>query len=227
MKDYLNTLTAEFEKHANPEIARGQKAYMKNQFAFFGIKAPVRQKVQQPFLDKKFLPHKGQLETLIKELWDQPQREYQYFAQELVLKYTKRFEQQDIRLLEFMITHKSWWDTVDFIAAKLVGAHLITYPEKRQDQVDRWLASGNLWLQRTALLFQLQYKSSTDTDLLAYTISALTGSKEFFINKAIGWILRQYGKTNPYWVVEFTDNTELANLSRREALRLIENNKRL
>ena len=221
MKDYFNTLTPAFEDHANHEIARGQKAYMKHQFAYFGIKAPVRQKIQQPFFIKKYLPSKPQLEALVKKLWDQPQREYQYFAQELVFKYVGRFEKQDIRLLEFMITHKSWWDTVDYVAAKLVGAYFKSFPEERRKYVDQWLASGNIWLQRTALLFQLQYKDSTDTGLLAHTIRALSGSKEFFINKAIGWILRQYGKTNPQWVVAFTRENALANLSRREALRLI------
>jgi 3-methyladenine DNA glycosylase AlkD len=78
-----------------------------------------------------------------------------------------------------------------------------------------------MWLQRSAILFQLNYKDKTDTDLLTYIINPLSGSKEFFINKAIGWALRNYGKTNPDWVIEFTERTTLSSLSLREALRLI------
>jgi 3-methyladenine DNA glycosylase AlkD len=82
--------------------------------------------------------------------------------------------------------------------------------------------SGNMWLQRTALLFQLKYKKATDVNLLSDYILRLQGSKEFFINKAIGWILREYSKTDPDWVIQFVQNNNLANLSRREALKWID-----
>lgn len=83
------------------------------------------------------------------------------------------------------------------------------------------MKSGNIWLQRCALLFQLKYKKETDTTLLSDTINILLGSKEFFINKAIGWILREYSRTNPEWVIAFTEKTALNSLSKREALRLV------
>tara|TARA_R110001583_G_scaffold77623_1_gene211173 strand:+ start:4724 stop:5020 length:297 start_codon:yes stop_codon:yes gene_type:complete len=95
------------------------------------------------------------------------------------------------------------------------------YPEEIEMYIEKWLKSNNIWLQRCALLFQLKYKEELDTNLLSYIINSLLGSKEFFINKAIGWVLRAYSKTNPKWVIEFTDITELNALSRREALRLI------
>ncbi|MBN2638371.1 MAG: DNA alkylation repair protein [Bacteroidales bacterium] len=221
MEDYVNMLIQEFERNADPLNAKGQKAYMKNQFDFLGIKAPIRQNIQKPFLVQTYLPAKTQLNTLVKKLWNQPYREYQYFGQELTLKYFKTFEKQDIKLLEFMITHKSWWDTTDFIAAKPVGSYLKIYPEERKTLTEKWLKSGNIWLQRTAILFQLKYKKDTDTELLSHVINSLTGSKEFFINKAIGWVLREYGKTNPQWVVEFTTKTNLGKLSSKEALRRI------
>jgi len=103
----------------------------------------------------------------------------------------------------------------------LMGDYFKMYPEQIKKYVDKWLASGNMWLQRSALLFQLKYKKDLDEELMAYTINNLLGSKEFFINKAIGWMLREYSRTNPDWVIEFADKTELNNLSKREALRLI------
>lgn len=144
------------------------------------------------------------------------------FAQELVHKYIKDFKKGDIELLEYMVTHKSWWDTVDFIAANSMGTYFKLYPELRKQYVKKWLASDHMWLQRSALLFQLKYKDSLDEELMAYAIKALLGSKEFFINKAIGWSLRQHSRTNPKWVTNFVRSTPtLANLSKREALRLI------
>lgn len=222
MKEYISTLRTEFKRNANPGIASGQKAYMKNKFEFYGINAPLRKELQKPFLLKLHLPAKKDLGKIVKTLWELPQREFQMFAQELAGKYKKELVKEDIKLLQYMITHKSWWDTVDFIAAHLVGAYFKIYPELRQKITDKWLKSGNMWLQRSALLFQLKYKAEVDVDLLSINIKYLLGSKEFFINKAIGWALRQYSKTNPDWVRSFVSNNNLHPLSRREALRLID-----
>ena len=221
MNDFINILETEFEKNANIEIAFGQKAYMKNQFEFYGIKTPTRREIQKPFLIKKYLPPKKDLERIVKILWEKPEREYQYFSQELTNKYTEQFDKMDINLFEFMIIHKSWWDTIDFIAPKLVGAYFKTYPKKRESYVEKWISSKNIWLQRTSILFQLNYKNELDTEFLTYVINSLLGSKEFFINKAIGWILRQYSRTNPGWVIDFANKTPLEKLSYKEAVRLI------
>ena len=222
MKEFIKILEIEFEKNANPEIAIGQKAYMKNNFDFYGIKTPDRRKIQNPFLVKKYLPPKKDLEKIVKTLWKKPEREYQYFSQELTEKYSKQFDKIDIKLFEFMIINKSWWDTIDFIAPKLVGEYFKLYPEQRNNHIEKWIVSGNIWLQRTAILFQLNYKVDLDKNFLAYIIHSLLGSKEFFINKAIGWILRQYSRTNPAWVIDFANKTDLNVLSKKEALRIIQ-----
>lgn len=221
MKEFIPLLTSEFKNQENPKIALEQKAYMRNKFEFFGLKAPVRREIQKPFLAKEYVPNKSELHALVKDLWLKEQRDFQLFAQELVFKYVNKLEKKDIELFEFMITTKSWWDTVDFIAYKLVGAYFKMYPEEIETIINKWLASKNIWLQRTALLFQLKYKKELDTRILSYCINSLLGSNEFFINKAIGWVLREYSSTNPNWVIAFVDETKLHSLSRREALRLL------
>lgn len=221
MSEYIETLVAEFEKHANAKVAAGQKAYLRNQFEFYGLTATERRSLQQPFFIKAYLPEKAALDHLVRVLWAKPQREYQYFAQELAHKYVRLLDKQDIGLFEFMVTRKSWWDTVDFIADKLMGAYFQLYPEQRIPYIGKWLQSDNIWLQRSALLFQLKYREHLDTELLSTTIYALSTSKEFFITKAIGWILRAYSRTNPKWVSEFVNHTALSPLSKKEALRLI------
>jgi 3-methyladenine DNA glycosylase AlkD len=118
MTAFINTLELEFVKNGNPKIALEQKAYMRNQFEFYGIKSTERREIQKPFLVKEFLPKKVELDKILIALWEKPQGDYQYFSQELAFKYVKQLEKKDIDLFEYMVTHKSWWDTVDFIAAK-------------------------------------------------------------------------------------------------------------
>ena len=222
MEDYIKTLIIAFEKNTDAKNAKGQKAYMRNQFEFLGMTSPIRRNVQKPWLIKANLPHKTKLESIVKTLWLKPQREFQFFAQELMFKYTKQFELKDIALIEYMITHKSWWDTVDYMAVNLLGSYFKLYPAQRIIYVKKRLDSGNFWLQRSAILFQLKYKDQVDTNLLTHIITSLLGSKEFFINKAIGWMLREYSKTNPSWVINFVRSHQLQKLSQKEALRLIQ-----
>lgn len=221
MHDYIISLQQEFSLNSNKEIAIAQKQYIKNKFEFYGIKSPLRRELQKAFLVQKYLPEKKELEFIVKELWLKPERELQYFTQELVKKYTKQSEKEDINLFEFMIINKSWWDSIDFIAVNLLGSYFKEYPEQIERYVEKWLKSNNIWLQRCAVLFQLKYRQELNTELLSGIINSLLGSNEFFINKAIGWVLREYGKVNAIWVKEFVLNTELSNLSRREAMRLL------
>ncbi|MBG7630711.1 MAG: DNA alkylation repair protein, partial [Bacteroidetes bacterium] len=187
MKEFIQTLEIEFQKNENVKIALAQKAYMRNQFEYYGLKANERREIQKPFLMKKYLPKKEILPELVKDFWNKSQRDFQYFGQELVFKYVKQLDKEDIALFEYMVMHKSWWDTVDFIAVKLMGAYFKKFPEQRTVYVKKWLASGNIWLQRSTLLFQLKYKQDIDTQILSDSINYLLGSKEFFINKSIGW----------------------------------------
>ncbi len=221
MQKILTSLVGQFQEAANHSVASGQKAYMRHQFAFYGVKTPVRRRIQRKLFKKDVLPPKQHLHKLVISLWKLPERENQYTAQELARNYLKNIEEDDILLYEHMITHKSWWDTVDFIAVNLVGAYFRSFPHKIHDITHAWMASGNIWLQRSTLLFQLKYKEDLNTAFLAKTINKLLGSQEFFINKAIGWVLREYSKTNRDWVVQFVSKTSLHTLSKREALRLL------
>ena len=223
MIGFVSQLQAEFEQRADRNIARQQEAYLKNKFQLLGLKTPTRKEAQQAFLLKANLPEKSELTEITKSLWKKPQREFQYFAIDLNRKYLKKIEKPNIELFEMMITDKSWWDTVDLIASNIIGSYFKLFPEEIKPVTDKWMSSGNIWLQRTCLLFQLKYKEEINTELLSKFILALVGTSEFFINKAIGWILREYTRTNPDWVLAFvqTNKDKLSNLSKNEALKLI------
>lgn len=219
--DFIHTLEAEFAKHADAKVAFEQKQYLRGQFEYYGLKTPIRREVQKPFLAKEFLPSKNEMKKIVQTCWEKPQREFHYFGQELALKYAKKLEKEDLPFLEYLITHKSWWDTIDHIATKLVKPYFKKFPELRNTTIDKWLASENMWLQRSSILFMLKDKEQTDLEYLEYVINSLLDSKEFFINKAIGWILRDYSRIDEDWVVDFVERTPLEPLSKREALRLL------
>ena len=219
--EYLAVLEEEFKRNANAGLALKQEAYMRHKFKLFGMATVQRRVIQSPFMHKAALPPQSELHEIVHALWTKDERDFHYFAQELALKYMKRAQRQDIALYEYMVTHQSWWDTVDLIANKLMGNYFILFPDDTEKYIDKWLHSDNIWLQRSSLLFQLKYKDKIDTSLLSTSIHHLLGSDEFFINKAIGWVLREYSRTNAPWVEDFVMKTPLSTLSAREAMRLI------
>lgn len=221
MNPYTKQIIRVFTEAQNPKNAIPMKAYMKNKFEYLGIKTPERRELSKPFLIKSSLPAVDDLWPIIMELWEQPEREYQYFAQGLCAKYLHYVKKDWIDLYESLIIHKSWWDTVDFVAGTLVGDYFMKFPDSIPSVTKKWMHSRNIWLQRSCILFQLKYKKDTDTTLLTSFIKPLSDSKEFFIAKAIGWALREYSKTNPDWVLEFVEKNSLQPLSKREAIRRI------
>lgn len=223
MNDYLQKVISDFRNHGNSDNKQYMKAYMKNKFEFLGIKSPDRRLIGKSFLSKESLPPDEQIWPIIYVFWDLPEREFQYFAMELIAKYKKSVEKDWIKNYENLITNKSWWDTVDFIAATLVGHYFKIFPAMIESVTRRWMKSGNIWLQRTCLIFQLKYKDDVDTELLTSFIKELYISKEFFIAKAIGWSLREYSKRNPEWVLDYVQKNTLQPLSKREAIRRINN----
>jgi len=219
MNPYLDAIQQLYGQHANPEQALPMQRYMRDQFQFLGIKSPQAQVLFKQLKAEHGLPALDQLDPVVRTLWNWPEREYQYLALTLLDKSQKRLTPNFLPLLEWLITTKSWWDTVDAIASHNVGQLLRQYPDRRDRTLTPWRQSENIWLRRTAILFQLGYKTATDADLLFAIATENRESSEFFIQKAIGWALREYSKTAPDAVQSFVSTVELAPLSRREALK--------
>lgn len=207
----------QFESHKNAEQASQMKAYMKDNFDYLGIKSPERKQLQSDIIKFCGLPSTDTIEQVVIGLWSLPKREYQYFAMELANRVIKTPDLYHFYLIEYMLEYKQWWDSIDFIASNLVGKMCKSQNTFAQHFIHKWIHSPDMWLNRTAILFQLKYKEKTDTNLLTEAITPHIVSKEFFHQKAIGWALRQYSKINPDWVRDFISRNKLANLSVREA----------
>jgi 3-methyladenine DNA glycosylase AlkD len=218
MHPYVVSIKSLFEQNANPVQAAPMKKYMRDQFEYLGIKSPQGAALLRQHLKETGLPAIEDMDQIAHELWDLPQREFQYTAMSLIERLEKKLPAKFIKTLEYMITHKSWWDTVDNIS-HIVGVLFRKYPDVQEKYLAKWRASSNIWLRRTAILCQLDFKHETDFDLLCEIICENLGSDEFFINKAIGWSLRQYARIDPKAVKKFVNATELHPLSRREALK--------
>lgn len=221
MLKYVLDIKTTLSQNSNLENAFFMKKYMKNKFDFYGIKSPLRKELCKSFLKKENIPGIIEIESIIKTLWNEPERELQYFAMELLSKYSNDTDTHALELFEYMIINKSWWDTVDYISVNLVGKHFLKFPELTLPLSNKWTTSNNIWLQRTSILFQLKYKSKTDLPLLFKYILMHSESKEFFIRKAIGWALREYSKTDPNTIINFVNSNKLSGLSTREALKRI------
>ncbi len=205
-----------FHAHGDPNIAQFQMAYMRYQYEYFGLKMPAWTALTKEIHRAQGLPDCAAVQQLARLCFDDEHREMQYFAIETLQKTLNNQPPEFIGFLEEIILEKSWWDTVDWIASKLVGAHFRRYPELILPVTERWMASGQLWLQRVCLIFQLTYKEKTDAELLFRYVRQVADSKEFFLQKGAGWALRQYSKTDPAAVRNFLDTTRLSSLTRRE-----------
>lgn len=222
MHNYTAALKALFEKNADPARAAPMKSYMRDQFEYLGIKTPQSAALQKEFYAEHGLPDVNDLDAILRDLWALPQREFQYVGLGLLDKSEKKLPAKFIKTIEYLIVTKPWWDTVDAIASHTVGTHFRRFPELREKYLPKWRASKNIWPRRTAILFQLNYKKETDFGLLCDIIRENVDSTEFFINKAIGWALRQYARVDPKAVSKFVKSTPLHPLSRREAMKHID-----
>jgi len=131
----------------------------------------------------------------------------------------KSYLTEDISLIEHLVIKHSHWDTVDFIAKHILGNYLLLHQNKTKEVIANFSGSNNMWLNRSAILFQLGRKDKTDQQILFRECKRHSKSNEFFIRKAIGWALRDYARTNPEAVKQFVKNNKLASLSTREALK--------
>ncbi len=212
-------LIARFEGHRNEKLAIQMAAYMKHKFPFLGIQKPFRTVLIKAHLSEYCLPRKEELKNAVRALYALPEREYQYAAIDLLEKAKAELTQGDLPFLRQLIESNSWWDSVDAISPKLAGAIVLLDRKAAAPVMLEWSQADNFWTNRAAILHQLKFKQQTDTHLLSDILTQHVESNEFFIQKSIGWALREYAKTDPEWVLNFAAAQSLRPLSRREALK--------
>ncbi len=221
--EVLRRLVAAFGPAADPERAAPMAAYMKDRFPFLGITSVPRRALAREVLAALPAPDEADVAAVVSGCWALDAREYQYAGVDYAVRWVRCCSADFLPVAERLITTKPWWDTVDLLAAHVVGGLVAATPALR-DEMDRWLASGDLWLARSAILHQLKWKDRTDADWLFAACLARAADTDFFARKAIGWALREYSKTDESAVRAFVvaHDGELSDLSKREALKWLD-----
>ncbi|MFJ9818975.1 DNA alkylation repair protein [Streptomyces sp. NPDC101151] len=218
----LERLTAGYSAAADPGRAVPMRAYMKDVAPFLGIPTPARRNLSRTLLAGTPRPDEADCTAIALRCWRLPEREYHYFAVDYLRRHAARCSSAFLPVARHLLTTVPWWDTVDLLAAHVVGALVTADPGLTAD-MDAWITDADLWVARTALLHQLRYKERTDADRLFAYCLLQSGHPDFFIRKAIGWALREYSKTDPEAVRGFLarERGRFAPLTVREALKNI------
>jgi 3-methyladenine DNA glycosylase AlkD len=223
ISEHISKLSIALEQIKDSHRAIAMKQYMRNQFEFLGVTSVPRKELYLTW--KKELPKNlsaNQRWDVIFELWDKDEREYHYVAMDWLNSWKiGDIHENDDENLKFLISNKSWWDTVDLLSSNFLGKFGQRYPNKMLEVIEEWSAETSFWLHRATIIFQLRYKSKTDLNTLASQIIRFQLNKEFFIQKAIGWSLREYAKTDSNWVISFVEENGIKGLAKREALKYI------
>ena len=216
----LLDLITDLEENRNELLAESMSKYMQDKFRFLGVRGATRTEIY-----KKYFPDARKTKTIdwdfVENCWNKEEREFQYAVVYYLKAMQKFLKREDISRLKYLIVTKSWWDTVDLLA-KVVGSLIIRIEEYDQIMLE-WSKDSNIWLRRVAILYQLSLKDKVDKQVLDEILVNNLGDSQFFINKAVGWALRDYSKYNPEWVREFIKKNKenMANLSIREASKYI------
>ena len=213
-------ICARFEEAADPETAKSMADYMRGRFEFYGLKTPERRAVYKDLIKSE--KKRGTINwAFLDDCWSDPHRELQYLAQDYLAAMKGSLKYDDIEHIRRYIQTKPWWDTIDFLC-RIIGSI-----GEKDDRVDslmlEWAVDDDLWVRRSAIEHQIGRKETTYAGLMETIIKKNLGSKEFFINKAIGWALRDYSKTDPDRVRRFIEahRDKLAPLSIREGSKYI------
>lgn len=224
IEETIRQLEELFEPFRNAGRAQTASAYMRNRFPFIGMKTEIRRSAQKSWINSlKTIEDRNIRWTIIRALWEKEERDYHYAAIDLMHAWPgKYYSEADTTELEWMLRTHSWWDSVDAIASNYLGKWALLFPEKARETFEKWRYDDSFWLQRSCLIYQLKYKDRVDSLYLEDLIRQMNGNKEFFIQKAIGWSLRQLSKYNPDEVIRILGSHPIQGLALREASKYLD-----
>jgi 3-methyladenine DNA glycosylase AlkD len=216
----LDRLVSTYQPVADPAKAAPMRAYMRDQFDFLGIRSTEQRLLARQVLAGLPKPDEDDLREVALACWELPEREYQYFACDWLRRHARVCSAGFLDTARQLVVTKPWWDTVDALAAHVVGP-LVSHHPTLLSTMDEWVGDEDMWLVRTAILHQLRYREATDSARLFRYCTAQASHRDFFIRKAIGWALREYARTAPDAVRAYvrTHESRLSGLSTREALK--------
>jgi len=219
LTDAFSGLDPALRAVADPARVERMVAYMRGQFPFLGVMAADRRRISRSCMRAARSATPDDLLSFAERCWDQHEREFQYIGADVLRAGAASLRAGDLARVRALIQEKSWWDTVDSLAAWTVGPMVANHA--LGSEMDRWIDDPDLWVARTAVLHQLSYKDRTDARRLFDYVERRADEPEFFMRKALGWALRQHARQDPEAVRTFIEahRDQLSGLTVREALR--------
>lgn len=217
-----DTLFASLEALRNEERATKEKAYLKSALTHLGASVPAVRQVAKAFWKERGKVDHDALVSLVEALWARPVHEARLLAVELLDVGKATLGPSDVVLLERMLREARTWALVDPLAVNVMGA-LVARHDALGATLDRWAEDPDFWIRRSALLALLGplRRGGGDFERFGRYADAMLHEKEFFVRKAIGWVLRETGKKRPTlvrdWLAPRIDRA--AGLTVREALK--------
>ncbi len=230
IKTFREKLVSQFADLGDPQRAQYQQSYMKTEMLFWGIRTPEVRKIVSTLISEYQIETAEKWDELIEYVWDNASRREEWYAAIEILNHQK-FKQwvlpDHIVLIEKMVVEGAWWEIVDPIATHGVNRMLLNKQEETERILLDWAQAGNIWKRRAAILTQLLSKKKMDWNLQQEIMGHSLLEKEFFLQKAIGWVLRQYSRTDPQRVMDYFTQNEgrMSPLAQKEGMKLIRKNK--
>ncbi|KAA3597963.1 MAG: DNA alkylation repair protein [Calditrichaeota bacterium] len=220
--NFVKELLTRLKDAQDIENAKRMQAYMKTEQFFYGVNSPKRRQIFKEVKKNFKIQTQEEYQKIILELWEGKSREEMYFALDVAESNKKFITLEAFPFFEKLVFTATNWDTLDWICSKLISP-LILKNRNLEKTLEVWSESKNFWVRRASILAHLKHREETNTEFLSKIILKLAHEKEFFIRKAIGWVLREYSYSDSNWVIEFVKTHEeiLSGLSKREALKRI------
>ncbi|MBJ99864.1 MAG: DNA alkylation repair protein [Euryarchaeota archaeon] len=227
MKDrIIKHITNTLNDNKNSKDAIQMQRYMKTTMPFYGVKSPILNIIVNDVKNLHLISNQEEYNSIIMDIWNLSHREEKYISIKLARKWKQYITLEALIVYEKMIREGQWWDFIDPISQGLIGILLMNNRFEMNIILDKWIEDENFWIRRSAILAHLKHKENTDYKKLFEYCLKCAHEKEFFIQKAIGWVLREYSKTKPEIVYAFIQDNEqiLSNLSKREGMKYIKKN---
>lgn len=210
--EFINSI----KTYENLNKSEKMSAYMRGKFKFLGINAPLRYALEKEYFKELKTSRKIDW-NFVEILWKEEEREFQYIATDYLNNMKNYLKYEDLDKLYKLIKSKSWWDSVDNFPRLI--SKIVDLDKNTNKEMEKWSKDDNLWIRRVSIIYQLHRKDKTNEEFLKRNILNNLNGNEFFINKAIGWALRDYSKYNSAFVREFIDENRenLSTLSIKEA----------
>ena len=222
MKNKITKIIVDkLKENANAVDAIQMQKYLKTSMPFYGVKSPILNEIVSEIKSKFTISNQEEYNAIITHIWEMSHREEKYISIKLARKWKKYITLDALKVYEKMIREGEWWDFIDPISQGLIGILLMNSRSEMNIILDKWIDDENLWIRRTAILAHLKHKENMDQEKLFNYCLRRAHEKEFFIQKAIGWVLREYSKTEPEIVFSFIEEHDsvLSNLSKREGMK--------